>query len=371
MEQAPYTTTPPPPPPPPPPAPPPAQVLVQNRTRGPMFWIGIAGIVLFTLCGAGLLFVLVIIGLAKSYAPDVNDVDVTNAKYAEVTVEGSGSGKIALIPIEGVISSRPVQQLFYRTPSMVRTVKDQLKQAASDNDVQAIILEINSPGGGMTASDVLHNEIQKFKKESGKKVIAFMKDVAASGGYYAAVCGDKIMAHPTTITGSIGVIMMMFNMEDLFKKIGLKEQVIKSGKFKDIGSSTRTMTDAEQKLFQDIIDEMYARFVDVVAEGRSMDKERVRTLADGRWYTGKQAVENGLIDSLGYFDDAVDLAMKEAGLTSAKVIRYRRKVGLSELILSVAAAGVGPRALIDTEALMRRQTPSFMYMWAPGEGQGR
>jgi protease-4 len=336
-----------------------------------MFWIGIAGIVLFTLCGAGLLFVLAIFGLASAYAPDVNEIDVANAKYSEVTVEGSGSQKIALISIEGVISSRPVQQMFYKTPSMVKTVTAQLEQASSDDDVQAIILEINSPGGGMTASDVLHNEIQKFKKDSGKKVIAFMKDVAASGGYYTAVCGDKIMAHPTTVTGSIGVIMMMLNLEDFLKWIHVSEKVIKSGPHKDMGSSTRKMTEKEEALFQEIIDEMYDRFVEVVAEGRSMDKEKVRTLADGRWYTGKQALEHGLIDSLGYFDDAVELAKQEAGLTSAKVIRYRRKVGLSELILSVAAAGAGPRALVDTEALTRRQTPSFMYMWAPGEGQGR
>ena len=282
---------------------------------------------------------LVLMSTSKTWISDVEMNPTGSRRYSEVTVEGSGTYKIAIIPIEGIIMDRSIQHLFYDRPSIVRSVTEQLDLAASDTSVKAVILEINSPGGGITATDTLHDKILKFKKETGKKIVVYMKDVAASGGYYVAACSDHIVAHPTSITGSIGVIMMLFNFEDLYDLLGISQNVIKSGALKDMGSSSRALTEEERGLFQEIITEMHNRFVDIVSQGRGMPREKVSALADGRIYTGQQALSNGLIDSIGYLDDAIEAGKEEAGLDKARIIRYRRRIGLSEMILSAARGG--------------------------------
>ena len=358
-------------PPPVPPAPPAVGRPVERRRRGPLFWIAMLAAGFFFICTVGLLMMLVFVSAAKVWVPNIETGITPAGKYSEVVFEGNGTYKIAIIPVEGIITDHPLQQVFRNLPSLVRSVTEQLDQAASDNNVKAVILEINSPGGGITATDTLHDEILRFREKTGKKVIVYMKDVAASGGYYIAACSDRIVAHPTSITGSIGVIMMLFNFEGLYNWLGISEKVIKSGALKDMGSSSRQPTEEEEKLFKEIILEMHSRFVDVVSQGRGMPRDRVAELADGRIYTGQQALDNGLIDAIGYINDAIQAGKEEAGLDKAKIIRYRRKIGLSEFILTIARGGGTPGVLINTDALTEKQVPRLMYLWTPSRGPSR
>lgn len=189
----------------------------------------------------------------------------------------------------------------------------QLKVLRESEAVKSIVVRVNSPGGAVGPSQEIYREVMKTKKV--KKVVASMGSVAASGGYYIAAAADRIVANPGTITGSIGVIMGFTNFRQLMDKIGLTPVVIKSGPYKDIGSPTRAMTDEEKALLQDIIDQIHRQFIQAVSKGRNLEKEKVAELADGRIFSGQQAMELGLVDTLGNFEDAVQLAGKLGGIT--------------------------------------------------------
>ena len=205
--------------------------------------------------------------------------------------------KVAVLPIEGVIVDSAA-------------VIDQLKEFAKDDSIKAIVLRLNTPGGGVGPSQEIHEEVRKLR---GKKVVvASMGALAASGGYLIACASDRIFANPGTITGSIGVIMQFVNVEDLVEKIGVKGYVVKSGEFKDIGSPVREMRPEEKALLQAVIDNVHSQFVDAVAEGRKLDREDVLAIADGRIFSGEQAKELGLVDDLGNQQDAVAEAGKLA-----------------------------------------------------------
>ncbi len=193
------------------------------------------------------------------------------------------------------------------------SIVKKLKELGDNKAVKVVILRINTPGGSVAAVQEIYAEVLKIR-EKGKKVVASMGDVAASGGYYIACAADKIMANPGTLTGSIGVIMMIENVEMLFTKIGIETNVIKSGQYKDIGSFARKMTDEEKEILQGIIDNAYGQFVCAITKGRDLDKDEVLLLADGRIFTGEQAKANGLIDELGNKEDAIKLAAQLAGI---------------------------------------------------------
>jgi protease IV len=220
---------------------------------------------------------------------------------------------VAIVYLYGPISvgqQDPSMPFFASGSDRVVTRLDKIRK---DPLIKAVVLRINTPGGSVGATQEICEEIEKIK-QSGKKVVASMGDVAASGGYYVATTADKIMANPGTITGSIGVIAEMGNVEELFKKIGVKIEVIKSGKHKDIGSPVRQMTQEERKMLQDLINNAYEQFIAAVVKGRNMPYEKVKQLADGSIYTGQQAKDNGLIDELGNLEDAVKLAGQLAGI---------------------------------------------------------
>lgn len=270
--------------------------------------------------------------------------------------------KIAVVPIEGTIGSR----------RSVANLKEQLDAIAEDDEVKAVILRINSPGGGVTASDQMHQELLDFKRRTQLPMIAAMTDVAASGGYYVAVAADEIMAHPTTVTGSIGVIAEMVSLEGLFDMAGLQQRTFTSGPHKDMGSPFRPMTDEERALFQHIIDSHYERFLAVVDEGRSgLDRDAVRTLADGRIYTAEQARDSGLIDSIGYLEDAVEWAREAAGIPDAEVVTWRVGWGFRSNIYGASTEQLEPRAersaLLDLglDRLLPEPGVHFLYMWKP------
>ncbi len=197
-----------------------------------------------------------------------------------------------------------------------------IKAMSETKGVKAIILDINSPGGSVGAVQEVYSQILRIRKEKKIPFVALFGDIAASGGYYIASACDKIVAHPGTLTGSIGVIFSVSNLEGLFGKVGYKMEAIKSGKFKDIGSPARSMTPEERKLLQEMIDDAYGQFVSAVAAGRNMPADKVKEYADGRIYTGSQALERKLVDQLGDSDDAVALAARMGGVAGKPRIRH-------------------------------------------------
>ncbi|MCX5784703.1 MAG: signal peptide peptidase SppA [Elusimicrobia bacterium] len=226
---------------------------------------------------------------------------------------------VAVIPIYGVITQSDSSRVWERGSQQIAR---KIKTMADKKEVKAILLDINSPGGSVGAVQDIYSAIMRAKRETKKPFVARFGDVSASGGYYVASACDKIVAQPGTITGSIGVIFNASNLEGLFKKIGVKSEVIKSGKFKDIGSVSREMTPEERKLLQAIIDDSYSQFVNAVAEGRKMPVEKVKLVADGRIFSGRQAVDEGLVDSLGDLPDALNLAGELSGLgKNPRIIR--------------------------------------------------
>jgi protease-4 len=286
----------------------------------------------------------------------------------ETQLSGSGSSKVVMLDLAGVISASE-ESGFYPIPSQVARIKEALTKAGSDARVQALVLRINSPGGTVTASDVLYHELRLFKKKKNIPIIASIMDVGASGGYYVAMGADKIVAHPSAVTGSLGVIMLTMNAHGLLEKIGVQTAAITSGPRKDMGSPLRAMTDEERVIFQTVINSFYERFLGVIKEGRrNLTAEEIRKLADGRIYSGEQAKELGLVDSVGYLDDAVELAKRDAGLTEARVVAYQQPGEYRHNIYSrlFGQPGAGnPLANFDLMALVRSGTPQFMYLWMP------
>jgi len=234
----------------------------------------------------------------------------------------SGEDRIALIRVEGVILD--AQQ----------TVGD-LKKFGESPSVKAIVLRIDSPGGGVVPSQEIHDAVMRVRNKQNKAVVASMGTVAASGGYYIAAATDRIIANPGTLTGSIGVIMELANLEGLLKKIGVENVVVKSGRHKDIGSPFRKMSDEDRRILQSVMDDVHTQFIEAVAEGRSLDVSDVQPLADGRIFTGRQAKEIKLVDELGDLDDAIRLAADLAGIEGEpKVVEPRKRFSVRELIES-------------------------------------
>lgn len=225
-------------------------------------------------------------------------------------------GNVGVVELTGVIVSS-------------KKIIQQIKQFRENRSIKAIVLRVNSPGGGVGPSQEIYREIVKTRKI--KKVVASLGSVAASGGYYAASAADGIMADPGTITGSIGVIMEYANFQEIMKKIGLSPVVIKSGKFKDMGSPVRPMKDDEKKILQTIADEIRLQFVSDVAKGRGIKQDRIAALADGRIYTGEKARSLGLVDKLGNLDDAVEWAGKMGGIKGKIKAVYPGKGGINSL----------------------------------------
>jgi len=234
----------------------------------------------------------------------------------------SGEDRVALVRVEGVILDSQ------------QTV-DELKKFGESPSVKAIVLRIDSPGGGVVPSQEIHDAVARVRNTNNKAVVASMGTVAASGGYYIAVATDRILANPGTLTGSIGVIMELANLEGLLKKIGVESVVVKSGRHKDIGSPFRKMNADDRRILQTVMDDVHGQFIEAVAEGRSLDVGDVRALADGRIFTGRQAKEAKLVDELGTLEDAIKLAAEMAGIEGEpKVVEPRRRFSIREFLES-------------------------------------
>lgn len=238
-----------------------------------------------------------------------------------------GTERVAMVKIEGILISS-------------EHVVEELNDYADDSSVKAIVIRIDSPGGGVVVSQEIYNAVKNAKKE-GKKIIVSMGSVAASGGYYVAAAADKIVANPGTLTGSIGVKMEFANLEKLLEKIGVKGMVVKAGEFKDIGSPYRDMTAQEKKLLQDVIDDVHNQFIKAVAEGRNLPEADVRAIADGRIFTGQQALALKLVDQMGDLADSIRLAGSLAGIKGKpRVVEKRKKIPFLEYLKEESATWV-------------------------------
>jgi protease IV len=314
-------------------------------------------------CGQGTGFIVRPIPLDESLVPRVVDRD------PGLFI----SDKIALIDLSGLIMNGRTEGLLGPHENPVSLFVEKLDAAARDPDVRALVLRINSPGGGVTATDLMYRRLLEFKKDRRIPVIAVIEDVGASGGYYLASAADTILVAPTSITGSIGVIVQTFSLAGTLAKLGIDAKAITSGPMKDMGSPFKPFDVADQKVLQVLVNEFYAHFIDVVAAGRpKLSKDDVKRLADGRIYTGDQAVANGLADAIGDVKDAVKLAKSRAGVKAALTVMYDRPWGYKANVYSTASTGsmnlnLSGLSPADVTAWFQ---PQFLYLWTGGTGQG-
>ena len=268
---------------------------------------------------------VVVLFLTGCQAPKIRLFPSAADPLQEYTLEGKEKGKVLVISIRGTISDAPKKQFLSTRPSMVQEVVSQLRKAEKDPKIKAVILKVNSPGGSVTASDILYNEILAYKQKTKAKVVVAMMGVAASGGYYISLPADYILAHPTSITGSVGVLFLRPDVAGLMDKIGLGVEVSKTGKNKDMGSPFRQATAEEKQIINDLIDQLGKRFLDRVAEHRKINPDNLKTISTARIFLADEALKLGMVDSIGYLAEAVSQAKKLANLPQdSKIVVYRR-----------------------------------------------
>lgn len=318
---------------------------------------GCALLAVFLALCASLFFNLVLVGLLGAGATGriASGRALLPSPREMVVEEGDPSqGKIAVIPVQGIIQTADANEWG---TSMVDDITQALRVAAEDDDVKAIVLSVDSPGGEVTASDVLYNEVRKVQKK--KPVVVAMSSLAASGAYYISCAADWIVANETTFTGSIGVIIQSLNYQGLFNKVGLDQVVFKSGKFKDMLSGARPMTAEEKAYIEGMVKQVYERFLGIVAFSRELDADKLRNgLADGRILTGKDAQAAGLVDQLGYIEDAYEKARALGEAPDAEIIRYEPAINFKRL-LHLLGAGAQSRVELNVG-------PSSSYRLQPG-----
>ncbi|WP_079479868.1 signal peptide peptidase SppA [Halobacillus salinus] len=300
-----------------------------------------------------------------SQMDDSTSVFASNQAPEEKIVEnGSQSNRIARVNIEGPIvssptsGSNPFNSGGYQHELMIK----KLEAIKEDSSIKAVLLYVNSPGGGVYESAQIHEQLKEIK-ETGKTIYVSMGGTAASGGYYISAPADRIFASKETLTGSLGVIIQSINYQELANEYGVKWNTFTSGEFKDILSPTKPMSDAEREIIQGLVDESYQQFVNIIVEGRDMSESEVRELADGRIYSGSQAVDNGLVDEIGFTDDALE-ALKEQVGGNPQVFEYRNSVGdfFSYLPFAKSFMPNSDIQLVE-ELIHKRQGPTLMYMY--------
>ena len=256
--------------------------------------------------------------------------------------------KIAVVRVEGLIAI-----------SEVDFAVKQIRQARRDEKVKAVVLRVDSPGGTVTGSDQIWREIALLKGD-GKPLVVSMGGLAASGGYYVSAPADRIIAEPTTTTGSIGVVIELPNASELLDKIGVDFRAVHAGEWKTMGSPFEPFNERELARFQELVDDTYTRFLRIVAQGRGLSLDRAREVADGKIYSADEALELGLVDRIGYLEDAILEAESRAGLSSPRVVRYERPLNLGAALFGITAPGRGPG--ITEETIMQLRTPKMMMI---------
>jgi protease-4 len=290
--------------------------------------------------------------------------------FEETILHDGDDEKILILDISGIIiDSRPTNVFGSPTEiNITARIREQLEKAEDDPDIKGLILKIDSPGGAVTASDIIHHEIMRYKKRTGIYTIAQMESVAASGGYYIAAAADEISAYPTTITGSIGVIITMVNIEGLLENIGVENETIASGDAKQMGSFLKKMSNEEKALFQQIVTSLYERFLSVVLEGRpDLDRKSLLKVADGRVILAQEAKNAGLIDHVQYWDETLTLMKNKIGVTDPTIVTYTRPGRYTPNIYSNSNIKSGTEHLIpgSSSLFQSKYGISFMYLWKP------
>ena len=314
---------------------------------------------------------LILVGCA---APRITLVGGDSIPLEEYTLEGTEKGKVLVIPVRGKIDDNPKVGLLQDKPSMLQEFVAQLRKAETDAQIGAVVLKINSPGGSATVSDLLYHEITAFQNRTGKKVVAALMNVAASGGYYMALPADHIMAHPTTITGSVGVVFLQPKVTGLMDKVGVSVDVSKSGKNKDMGSPFRKTTPQEEVIFQELTDRLAKRFLELVQKHRKLDKKALTEVGTARIYLADEALKRKLVDQVGYLTDAVAKAKELAGLPrEAKVIVYRRSKYPNDTLYNTRTSWEGGRPVslvdVDLPVSMSDLQAGFYYLWPVAVGR--
>jgi protease-4 len=251
-------------------------------------------------------------------------------------------------------------------PSMVSRVSEALKLAAEDDNVKGLILRIRSPGGGVSASETMYHMLSKWREKTGRPVVAYFQGLATSGAYYLAMSSNEVIAHPSSVTGSIGVVMPGINIAGLMEQFGVSNQTLTSGKYKDSGSMLRPMRDDERAVLQGVVDDLYGRFVDVVDQGRpNLDAEAVKKAADGRVYSANQALALGLVDQIGHLEEAIERAEALAGIDDSEIIMYRTEGDLTTNLYSQYETTPKSSSVdIDLIPVGDAKLPAgFYYLW--------
>lgn len=300
-------------------------------------------------------------------AEDADQLLSQEQAFKEKVIEkGMGNSKIAILNLEGIIQDTGevpfMSSLAYNHKKFLKMIE----KAGKDPTVEGIILRVNSPGGGVVESAEIHDKLLEISENYDKPIYASMGGMAASGGYYVSAPADKIIAHPATLTGSIGVIMESINFSELADDIGIDFNTITSGEYKDIMSPSRPMTEDEEKILQSMIDDLYEDFVQVIVDGRDMSVDKVKELGDGRIYTGKQAMEADLVDELGSLDDTIMLMKEDHNLDNARVIEYEIGFGLGQL-LNFSAKNIlqSNNELLNVLNVLRETDgPRAMYLYS-------
>lgn len=324
-------------------------------------------------------FALLIVAILFAVSIPINFLSLTAATNFErmftapeqtwdekVLERGERREKIVVIDINGIIQDHVDTSPFLSTVTYRhRAFLRMLEHAGEDPTVEGIILRVNTPGGGVVESDEIHKKIIGIQEDYQKPIYVSMGSMAASGGYYIAAPADKIVAHPSTITGSLGVIMQSVNVAELAETLGVKAETIKSGPYKDIMSATREMAEEERMILQELINESYDQFVEVIATGREMSEEQVREIADGRIYSGQQAHRLGLVDEIGDMDDTIQLMIEEIGLGQLDVVRYEASFGFNTLFMKSAQRLLSTNDdLLGIRRLLHEtNSPSLMYLY--------
>ena len=283
----------------------------------------------------------------------------------ETVVYGETGPKILMLEIDGVITRKtPEREIVGPVrDNPVSRIREQLDRAREDREVRALLLRIDSPGGSATASDMVYHEILRFKRERGLPVVAQLMGTAASGGYYVAMAADAIVAHPTSVTGSIGVLFLGVNFVGLMDKLGIENQTLVAGRHKDAGSPLRRLTPEERAHLQSVLDDLHARFKRVVVAGRpGLDAAQIEALADGSIFSAVQALDRGLVDEIGDLEKSVAMVQQIAGIASSRVVVYHRPREYENNLWT----GVPSLRLELPFRIPELSRPGFYYLWAPG-----
>jgi protease-4 len=287
----------------------------------------------------------------------------------EVTIEGEGPGKILLVNVDGVINNQKDRTFSGNTLrlGMVEKIKSIIEKAEKDDEIKALLIKINSPGGTVTASDIILHLLNTYKESSKVRIYIQVMDLAASGGYYIALAGDEIIAHPTSLIGSIGVIALKVNLQELMAKIGVSWEIVKSGDKKDFMSPFRSFTKEERELFQGAIDRLHNRFVTLIAKNRSaLDISQVRPLADGRVFDAEQAKDLKLIDHIGYVGDTIHRIKSDLNNSDLKLVTYHRNNDFQGNIYTQLQKPTSFNLInLDLGFNPNVLSPYFLYMWSP------